>query len=55
VVEGSKQGSTVKASSIAATESGVESTTGFGSPTTSGGESGSGESTETSVESLFEE
>jgi hypothetical protein len=46
-VEGSKQGSTVKASSIAATESGVESTTGFGAP--------GGTGSETSVESLFEE
>jgi hypothetical protein len=44
-VEGAKNGSTVKASSVAATESGVETTAGFGGP------SGS----ETSVESLFEE
>jgi hypothetical protein len=47
VVEGSKHGSTVRASSISATESGVESTTGF-SP-------GGGAETEASVESLFEE
>jgi Domain of unknown function (DUF5666) len=51
-VEGSKHGSTVRASSISATESGVESTAALGAPaTTSGGETGS----ETSVESLFEE
>jgi hypothetical protein len=43
-VEGSKNGSTVKASSIAATESGVESTSGPGAP-----------GSEASVESLFEE
>jgi hypothetical protein len=48
VAEGSKHGSTVKASSIAATESGVEPTTGFGAP-------GGGSEEETSVESLFEE
>jgi hypothetical protein len=47
VVEGSKHGSTVRASSISATESGVESTIGF-SP-------GGGAETEASVESLFEE
>lgn len=54
-VEGSKNGSTVKASSVAATESGVESTGGFEVPgaTTAGGGSGGGE--EASVESLFEE
>jgi hypothetical protein len=52
VVEGSKHGSTVRASSIAATESGVESTAGFGAPGVA--ESG-GSETETSVESLFEE
>jgi hypothetical protein len=54
-VEGSKNGSTVKASSVAATESGVESTSSFAVPgaTTAGGESGGGE--EASVESLFEE
>ena len=54
-VEGSKNGSTVKASSVAATESGIETTTGFSPPggTTTGGEGGGGE--ETSVESLFEE
>jgi hypothetical protein len=46
VVEGSKSGSTVKASSIAATESGVESTTGPG---------GAGAGGAASVESLFEE
>jgi hypothetical protein len=59
VVQGSKHGSTVKASSIAATESGVESTVGFGGPTaTSGGgtgSEGSGSEAEASVESLFEE
>ncbi len=54
VVEGSKSGSTVRASSIAATESGVESTTGFSAPTAAGGTGGGSES-ETSVESLFEE
>jgi hypothetical protein len=55
-VEGSKKGSTVTASSIAATESGVESTGGFGAPgaATAAGESGGSES-EASVESLFEE
>jgi hypothetical protein len=42
VVQGSKHGSTVKASSIAATESGVETTTGFSGAAAS-------------VESLFEE
>jgi hypothetical protein len=51
VVQGSKKGSTVTASSIAATESGVESTAaGLGAATTSGGSE-----SETSVESLFEE
>ncbi len=45
-VEGSKHGSTVKAGSVAATESGVESTTGPGE----GGSEG-----EIPVESLFEE
>lgn len=55
-VEGSKNGSTVKASSVAATESGVETTGGFSLPTgtTAGGE-GSSPEAETSVESLFEE
>lgn len=55
-VEGSKNGSTVKASSVAATESGVETTSGFNLPTgaTSGGEGGGAEA-EASVESLFEE
>jgi hypothetical protein len=54
-VEGSKHGSTVKASSVAATESGVESTTGLGGlPTGTTGEGGGLEG-ETSVESLFEE
>jgi hypothetical protein len=54
-VEGSKHGSTVKASSVAATESGVESTTGLGGlPTGTTGEVGGPEG-ETSVESLFEE
>jgi hypothetical protein len=48
-VEGSKNGSTVRASSVSATESGVESTAGFGSAAAGGGEAG------TSVESLFEE
>jgi hypothetical protein len=56
VVEGSKNGSTVRASSIAATESGVESTTGFGArPTSGGGGESAGSESETSVESLFEE
>jgi hypothetical protein len=51
VVQGSKKGSTVTASSIAATESGVESTAaGLGAATTSGASE-----PETSVESLFEE
>jgi hypothetical protein len=54
-VEGSKHGSTVKASSVSATESGVESTSGFAAPAAAAaGESGGSES-ETSVESLFEE
>ena len=55
-VEGSKKGSTVTASSVSATESGVETTASFAAPggTTTGGESAGGES-ETSVESLFEE
>ncbi|HTR75858.1 MAG TPA: hypothetical protein VMH33_11465 [Solirubrobacterales bacterium] len=54
-VEGSKNGSTVKASSVAATESGVESTAGGFTPPSgaTGGEGGS--DGETSVESLFEE
>jgi hypothetical protein len=54
-VEGSKNGSTVKASSVAATEAGVEATGGFSLPggTTTGSEGVGGE--ETSVESLFEE
>ena len=47
-VEGSKHGSTVRASSISATESGVESTASFAAPTSAAGG-------ETSVESLFEE
>jgi hypothetical protein len=58
VVQGSKHGSTVKASSIAATESGVETTLDFGSPTSASGDSGNeaeGSETEASVESLFEE
>jgi hypothetical protein len=46
-VEGSKHGSTVKASSIAASEAGVESALAFAAPGAAGGE--------TSVESLFEE
>jgi hypothetical protein len=46
VVQGSKHGSTVKASSISATESGVESISGLGAPTSSDS---------SSVESLFEE
>ncbi|MCW2981892.1 MAG: hypothetical protein JWO14_3619 [Solirubrobacterales bacterium] len=50
-VEGSKHGSTVRASSVSATESGVEATTtGPGATATSGGSE-----SETSVESLFEE
>ncbi len=56
VVQGSKHGSTVKASSISATEAGVE-TTGFGAgalPGGEGGEAGGGESGG-SVESLFGE
>jgi hypothetical protein len=57
VVQGSKHGSTVKASSIAATESGLESTSGFGRPAAdragAGGDEGGSE--EPSVESLFEE
>jgi hypothetical protein len=57
VVQGSKHGSTVRASSIAATESGVESSLAFGGPTAassaSGGEGDSSED-EASVESLFE-
>jgi hypothetical protein len=54
-VEGSKHGSTVKASSVAATESGVETTGGLGAPAgaTAGGAGGGAE--EPSVESLFEE
>jgi hypothetical protein len=55
VVQGSKHGSTVKASSIAATESGVESTAALGAPTTGASESAGGAESETSVESLFEE
>jgi hypothetical protein len=54
-VEGSKHGSTVKASSISATESGVESAGGLGA---SGGATSAGEgsgSEGTSVESLFGE
>jgi hypothetical protein len=56
-VEGSKNGSTVKASSVAATESGVETTSGFSPPSsaTSAGGEGGGAEAETSVESLFEE
>jgi len=38
VVQGSKHGSTVKASSIAATESGVETSTASGFPASGGGE-----------------
>lgn len=54
-VEGAKHGSTVKASSVSATESGVESS-GLGGPTgSSGGDEGGGSEAETSVESLFEE
>lgn len=58
VVQGSKHGSTVKASSIAATESGVESTLGLGGPIAASGgagDEGGGSEAETSVESLFEE
>ncbi|HKZ15692.1 MAG TPA: hypothetical protein VJL81_17785 [Solirubrobacterales bacterium] len=57
VVQGSKHGSTVKASSIAATESGVESTLAFGGPAAASGSGneGSGSEAEASVESLFEE
>jgi hypothetical protein len=54
-VEGSKHGSTVRASSISATESGVETTgAGLGAPTGATAAGGGSES-ETSVESLFEE
>jgi hypothetical protein len=58
-VEGAKNGSTVKASSVAATESGVETTSGFGGPVATAGGSGSegesqGSEAEASVESLFE-
>lgn len=42
VVQGSKHGSTVKASSIAATESGVETSAAGGFPTSGGGESEGG-------------
>ena len=52
VVQGSKKGSTVTASSISATESGVESTAGPGVTTGAVGDSSEPES---SVESLFEE
>ncbi len=53
-VEGSKHGSTVRASSISATESGVETTTpSFAAP--SAAAAGGGSESETSVESLFEE
>jgi hypothetical protein len=56
VVQGAKHGSTVRASSIAATESGVESTAGFAaSGASSTGGEGGGSEAETSVESLFEE
>jgi hypothetical protein len=58
VVEGSKKGSKVTASSVAATEAGVETTTGFAGPGAAGAggesEGGAGEE-EASVESLFEE
>lgn len=58
-VEGSKHGSTVRASSVAATESGVESIAGPGAAggagAASGEGAGSGAEAETSVESLFEE
>jgi hypothetical protein len=53
VVQGSKQGSTVKASSISATEAGVE-TTGLGGGSPPRAEGGGGESG-SSVESLFGE
>jgi hypothetical protein len=58
VIEGSKHGSTVRASSISATESGVESTAGLVLPSSSSGGSGNeggGSEAESSVESLFEE
>lgn len=59
VVQGSKHGSTVRASSIAATESGVESTPAAPTTTAPGGggagNEGSGSEAEASVESLFEE
>ena len=53
VVQGSEHGSTVKASSVAATESGVESTATLGCPPTAA--AGAGAESGTSVESLFEE
>jgi hypothetical protein len=55
VVRGSKHGSNVKASSISATESGVESTLGLGAPSEGSGSEGNGSEAEPSVESLFEE
>lgn len=54
-VEGSKHGSTVKASSVSATESGVESRSGFGAPPSGVGGNEGGSTGEASVESLFEE
>lgn len=54
-VEGSKNASTVKASSVAATESGVESSAGLGIPGGATADGEGGGSQEPSVESLFEE
>jgi hypothetical protein len=55
VVQGSKHGSTVKASSIAATESGVETTLAPSGASGASGNEGSGSEAEASVESLFKE
>lgn len=54
-VEGPKNGSTVKASSVAATESGVESSAGFEIRGGAAADGEGGGSEEPSVESLFEE
>jgi hypothetical protein len=55
VVQGAKHGSTVRASSVTATEAGVESDAGFGAPVVTGGGGESSGSEGTSVESLFGE
>jgi len=56
VVQGSKQGSTVKASSISATEAGVETTAAAGGAlAAAGGEGSEGGESGSSVESLFGE